>query len=85
MSMDRQIWASLPIPSFVIAPDNRIDAMNPAAEGFLNASAKHVKGSPVWDMIAVDDPLEEAFERAVKAARHFSSMTSTWVRASARR
>ncbi|MDD9721673.1 ATP-binding protein [Sulfitobacter sp. PR48] len=64
MSMDRQIWASLPIPSFVIAPDNRIDAMNPAAEGFLNASAKHVKGSPVWDMIAVDDPLEEAFERA---------------------
>ncbi|QFT59854.1 Nitrogen regulation protein NR(II) [Sulfitobacter sp. THAF37] len=64
MSMDLQIWASLPIPSFVIAPDNSIESVNPAAEGFLNASAKHVTGAPVWDMVAVDDPLEEAFVRA---------------------
>jgi two-component system nitrogen regulation sensor histidine kinase GlnL len=64
MNSDRRIWASLPIPTFLIAPDNAITDVNPAGEGFLNASAKNVVGSPVWDMIAVDDPLEEAFGRA---------------------
>ncbi len=64
MMSDRNIWASLPVPAFLIAPDDSICDVNPAAEGFLNASAKAVKGMPVWDMIAVDDPLEAAFERA---------------------
>jgi two-component system nitrogen regulation sensor histidine kinase GlnL len=58
------IWASLPIPAFIIAPDDTILDINSAAEGFLNASAKAVRGVPVWDQIAVNDPLERAFERA---------------------
>ena len=64
MNSDRQIWASLPVPTLLIAPDDSITDINPAAEGFLNASVKHVTGSPVWDLIAIDDPLEEAFKRA---------------------
>ena len=62
------LWASLPVPAFLIAPDDTIADVNAAAEGFLNASAKTVCGQPVWDMIAVDAPLEQAFERARKNA-----------------
>ena len=58
------IFSSLPVPAVLIGPDDKILDMNPEAEGFLNASAKYAKGMPVWDMIAVDAPLEEAFARA---------------------
>ncbi|QEW20583.1 Nitrogen regulation protein NR(II) [Marinibacterium anthonyi] len=61
---DCQIWASLPLPAFLIDPDDRIDDINSAAEGFLNASAKAVTGTPVWDQVMIDAPIEEAFERA---------------------
>ena len=64
MISDRLIWASLPLPTLLIAADDRVLDANPAAEGFLNASIKSVVGVPVWDLIAVDDPLETAFERA---------------------
>ncbi len=64
MISNRDIWASLPLPTLLIAADDTITDVNPAAEGFLNASAKSVVGVPVWDLIAVDDPLEVAFERA---------------------
>ncbi|AXI46794.1 PAS domain-containing sensor histidine kinase [Sulfitobacter sp. SK012] len=62
------LWASLPVPALLIAPDDTIADVNAAAEGFLNASAKTVFGQPVWDMIVVDAPLEQAFERARKNA-----------------
>ena len=64
MNSDRRIWASLPIPALIITPDDMIADINPAAEGFFNASAKSVTGVPVWDMVAVDYPLEDAFNRA---------------------
>jgi two-component system nitrogen regulation sensor histidine kinase GlnL len=64
MSTDMQIWASLPIPTLLITPDDMIADINPAAEGFFNASAKAVIGAPIWDLVAVDYPLEDAFERA---------------------
>ena len=64
MISDTRIWASLPIPSLLISPDDLIEDANPAAEGFFNASAKAVIGVPVWDMVAVDYPLEDAFIRA---------------------
>ena len=64
MSNRGDIWASLPVPAVVIGPDDGIRDVNPAAEGFLNASEKSVIGMPVWDVIAVDDPLEVAFARA---------------------
>jgi len=58
------LWASLPIPAFLIDADDRIADMNSAAEGFLNASRKSVVGHPVWDQIAIDAPIEGAFARA---------------------
>lgn len=64
MNSDRAIWASLPVPTLIIGPDDRIVDINSAAEGFLNVSAKSVRTVPVWDQIAVNEPLEAAFERA---------------------
>ncbi len=58
------IFNSLPVPAVLIDADDRIIDINPEAEGFLNASVKTATGTPVWDMIAVDAPLEEAIERA---------------------
>lgn len=64
MKSDLRIWASLPVPAVIIAPDDTIIDINPAAEGFLNASTKSVIGTPVWDVIAIDDPFEVAFARS---------------------
>lgn len=64
MNSDLAIWASLPVPTLIIGPDDRIVEINSAAEGFLNVSSKSVRDVPVWDQIAVNDPLEAAFERA---------------------
>ncbi|WP_428925190.1 two-component system sensor histidine kinase NtrB [Marinibacterium sp. SX1] len=64
MIRDEELWASLPLPSFLIDPDDRIADINSAAEGFLNASAKAVTGTPVWDQVMIDAPIEEAFDRA---------------------
>ena len=64
MTSDHSIWASLPVPAFIIDAEDRISDVNSAGEGFLNASRKSVLGHPVWDQIAVDAPLEAAFLRA---------------------
>ncbi len=61
---DQTIWASLPVPAILIDEDDRILDVNTAAEGFLNASSKSVVGAPVWDQIAIDAPIEDAFARA---------------------
>lgn len=58
------IWASLPVPAFLIDENDLIADVNSAAEGFLNASKKSTMGTPVWDVLAVDAPIEEAFEKA---------------------
>lgn len=61
---ERALWASLPVPAILVDAADLIVDINAAAEGFLNASAKAVSGTPVWDMVAVDAPLEDAFARA---------------------
>lgn len=68
MMRDNALWASLPVPTMLIGPDNAIVDINSAAEGFFNVSAKSIRGLPVWDQVAVNDPLEEAFERARSSA-----------------
>ncbi|MEM6888878.1 MAG: ATP-binding protein [Pseudomonadota bacterium] len=64
MSRETAIWSSLPVPAVIINPDDSICDLNSAAEGFFNVSAKSLRGVPVWDQIAVNDPLEAAFQRA---------------------
>ncbi|GGX62247.1 PAS domain-containing sensor histidine kinase [Tateyamaria omphalii] len=60
------LWASLPVPVIIIGPQDDIVDINSAAEGFFNASAKTMKGLPLWDELAVDAPLEESLARARK-------------------
>ena len=64
MSLDGPIWSSLPVPGVLIDATDRISAVNPAAEGFFNTSAKALRGQPIWDRLAVDAPIEESFQRA---------------------
>ena len=64
MTSDQTIWASLPVPAILIGEDDRILDVNAAAEGFFNASSKSVVGTPVWDQVAIDAPIEDAFARA---------------------
>jgi two-component system nitrogen regulation sensor histidine kinase GlnL len=58
------VWASLPLPAILIAEDGRIAEANPAAEVFLNASVRMLKGQPAWDRLHIDAPMEEALARA---------------------
>ncbi|MBC7132592.1 MAG: PAS domain-containing protein [Roseovarius sp.] len=64
MSADEPLWASLPVPALVIDAGDRIVRVNPAAEDFLIGSARALMDVPLWDRLAVDAPLEEAFARA---------------------
>ncbi|MCH2163077.1 MAG: ATP-binding protein [Marinovum sp.] len=65
IAIDRyELWASLPVPSIMVDVEDRIVSVNPAAEGFFNASEKMLMGEPLWDKLAVDAPLEESFQRA---------------------
>lgn len=63
-AIEAALWNSLPVPGILVDEQDRIADLNPAGEGFLNASAKALLGQPVWDKLAIDAPLEEAFARA---------------------
>ncbi|MFV0361269.1 two-component system sensor histidine kinase NtrB [Tropicimonas sp.] len=58
-----RIWSSLPIPAMVLDVDNRITALNPAGELFLNRTIRSIWGEPVLDLLAIDAPMEEVLER----------------------
>ena len=57
------IWASMPVPAFLLDPGDVIAEVNPSAELFLNASARSLRGSPVFDKLMIDAPLDDAFRR----------------------
>ena len=57
------LWASLPMPAMLLDADDTIADITPAAEFFLNTSAKSLRGKPVWDKLMVAAPLEDAFAR----------------------
>jgi two-component system nitrogen regulation sensor histidine kinase GlnL len=64
MRLDAEtLWSSLPLPAFLIDGEDRIEAINPAAEQFMNASDRLLRGQPVWDRLMVDAPLDGAFRR----------------------
>ena len=64
MTQDAAIWASLPVPAFLVDDNNRIVDVNSAGEGFLNTSAKSAKGGIFWQQVTIDPPIEDAFARA---------------------
>ena len=57
------IWASLPIPAFLVDSTDRIIEANPAAENFLNSSSRTLHNTPVFDRLMIDAPMDDAFAR----------------------
>lgn len=57
------IWSSLPVPALLVDGDDLIANINPAAELFLNISSKLLRGTPVFDKLAIDAPLDDVFAR----------------------
>jgi len=57
------LWISLPVPAFIVDEAHRIKDLNPAAEMFLNSSARSVLGAALVKKLTVDSPLEEAIDR----------------------
>lgn len=64
MIEDAALWASLPVPALLLDHMDQIIEINPAAESFLNISAKALTGKSFWDKVMIDAPLERAFGRA---------------------
>ena len=60
----QDLWSSLPVPGILIGPEDQIVSINSAAEGFFNASDRVMQGTPVWDAVAIDAPIEDSFARA---------------------
>jgi len=57
------IWASMPVPALIVDAEDRVADINPAAELFLNVSARSIRTAPVFDRLAIDAPLEGAFSK----------------------
>ena len=64
MTGDTALWASMPVPALLVDEQDQIIDSNPAAEAFLNLSAKTLRGKPLWDQVMIDADLEDAFARA---------------------
>lgn len=64
MIVDTALWSSLPVPALMLDGDDMIVSSNPAAESFLNMSAKALVGQRLWEKVMIDAPLESPFERA---------------------
>ena len=63
MSFPEGLWASLPLPAFLVDPKDRIAQVNAAAEDFLNVSMRSLVGAPLFDRVFIDAPLDDAFQR----------------------
>ncbi len=64
MMQGSALWSSLPVPAILVAPDDTIAAINPAAESFLNLASRALIGAPVWDKVMIDADIEGPFRRA---------------------
>lgn len=63
------IWAALPVPALLVGPAEGsagpecIRDCNPAAEQFLSASSRTLIGTPLFERLAIDAPMEDALLR----------------------
>jgi len=64
MILGQALWSSLPVPSLMLDGSDIIIMSNPAAESFLNLSAKSLVGEKLWEKVMIDAPLEAPFRRA---------------------
>jgi two-component system nitrogen regulation sensor histidine kinase GlnL len=58
-----RVWASLPMPALVLDEADRITALNPAAEAFLNATIRTLGDDLVYDRLAIDAAMEDILAR----------------------
>lgn len=58
-----QVWAALPLPGLVLDGQGAIADLNPAAEQFLNASARALRGRPLPDRLRLEPALDGAIAR----------------------
>ena len=63
MTFADSLWVSLPRPAFLIDGGDRIAEVSPTAEDFLMMSSRALVGQPVFDVLAIDAPLDDAFCR----------------------
>ena len=66
MILDTALWSSIPVPALMLDDDDLIISSNPAAESFLNISARTLVGRRFWEKVVIDAHLENAFARARK-------------------
>ena len=57
------LWASIPVPAFLLDARGLTEDANPAAEEFMNASARALRGQPLFDRLAVNAPLDDVLTR----------------------
>ncbi len=57
------LWSSIPVPALVIGPLGQIEAINSAAESFLNASSKAIVGQMLNDRLSIDTQMDDALSR----------------------
>ncbi len=57
------LWSSIPVPALVIGPLGQIEAINSAAENFLNASSKAIVGQMLNDRLSIDVLMDDALSR----------------------
>ena len=57
------IWAALPLPALLVDENGLLADINPAAELFLNLSARSLRGQPLFDRLHLSAPMEEAMAR----------------------
>lgn len=62
------LWSSLPTPALLIDAGGAIAEANSAAELFLNTSRRALYDAPLFDRVAIDAPLEDAFARVRRDA-----------------
>ena len=62
-TFQENLWFALPVPAFLLDPGDIIVEVNPAAESFLNASVRTLRGQPMFDVLAIDAPLDDTFQR----------------------
>ena len=60
------LWNALQSPAFLINDSDQIIAVNLAAEGFMNASAKSLIGVPCADRIILTPTMAQSFQRVRK-------------------
>ena len=54
MIVDTALWYSLPVPALMLDGEDVIISSNPAAESFLNLSARALEGQRIWEKVMID-------------------------------